>query len=328
MGHQAVIVFFVLSGFLVGGGAIRALKNRRWSTKLYLLQRATRLWVVLIPALLLVALLDTIGSRFFSSSIRIYATLRSPVLTSVWNVIPIHFSASTFAGNLFFLQGILVPYFGSDCPLWSLSYEFWYYIMFPVLLVVILPSSKMPRRIFSVVALIAMLIFCGRQISIYFLIWMMGAVTSCMPNGILQATARRLAPWMCLFYAFFNLYVVVRPFNLLASDFITGLLFSVVLWLLLHLREPVGESLYRNVSTKLSAMSYTLYCVHYPIILLLSAWLAPRLSQQNRMQSAALLLIVYAAAFITAYLFYRCFEANTGCIRRFFAARLGFQSVG
>jgi peptidoglycan/LPS O-acetylase OafA/YrhL len=50
-GDQAVIVFFVLSGFLVGGTILRALDQQRWSWKQYLTHRLVRLWLVLLPAL-------------------------------------------------------------------------------------------------------------------------------------------------------------------------------------------------------------------------------------------------------------------------------------
>src|SRR5579863_1104724 len=36
LGHQAVIVFFVLSGYLVGGSVVRALSRRNWSWSRYL----------------------------------------------------------------------------------------------------------------------------------------------------------------------------------------------------------------------------------------------------------------------------------------------------
>ena len=52
-GHQAVIVFFVLSGLLVGGSVIRDVRNGRWSWRKYLVQRVTRLWIVLLTAILI-----------------------------------------------------------------------------------------------------------------------------------------------------------------------------------------------------------------------------------------------------------------------------------
>ena len=34
--------------------------------------------------------------------------------------------------NIFFLQGIYTPTFGTDGALWSLANEFWYYLLFPL----------------------------------------------------------------------------------------------------------------------------------------------------------------------------------------------------
>ncbi|MEI6323526.1 MAG: acyltransferase family protein [bacterium] len=48
LGHQSVMIFFVLSGFLVGGSFIGSLRKGSWSWKGYLLRRMTRLWVVLV----------------------------------------------------------------------------------------------------------------------------------------------------------------------------------------------------------------------------------------------------------------------------------------
>src|ERR1700730_1719957 len=50
-GHQAVMVFFVLSGFLISASIMRKHSSGRWSTGEYALDRATRLYAVLIPGL-------------------------------------------------------------------------------------------------------------------------------------------------------------------------------------------------------------------------------------------------------------------------------------
>ena len=51
LGHQAVMVFFVLSGFLVGGSVLKA--GSKFSVPTYAISRLTRLWIVLLPALIL-----------------------------------------------------------------------------------------------------------------------------------------------------------------------------------------------------------------------------------------------------------------------------------
>ncbi|MFP6614512.1 MAG: acyltransferase family protein, partial [Pirellulales bacterium] len=52
-GHDAVMVFFVLSGYFISESVRRDCKKGRWSWIRYLTNRVTRLYVVLIPCLLL-----------------------------------------------------------------------------------------------------------------------------------------------------------------------------------------------------------------------------------------------------------------------------------
>lgn len=58
LGHQWVIIFFVLSGYLVGGSVLRAHATDRWSWSGYLFNRLTRLYIVLFPALIFGGLID------------------------------------------------------------------------------------------------------------------------------------------------------------------------------------------------------------------------------------------------------------------------------
>ena len=57
----AVIVFFPLSGYLVGDSILRSMSRGIWSWADYLVNRMTRLYVVLIPALCLTAFFDFVG---------------------------------------------------------------------------------------------------------------------------------------------------------------------------------------------------------------------------------------------------------------------------
>jgi peptidoglycan/LPS O-acetylase OafA/YrhL len=74
IGHEAVMVFFVLSGFLVGGSVLKLMSRDLWSWNNYLIKRLTRLWIVLIPALLLGLALDLGGSHIFSGTASIYSS--------------------------------------------------------------------------------------------------------------------------------------------------------------------------------------------------------------------------------------------------------------
>src|SRR5712691_12850398 len=62
-GHQAVMIFFVLSGYFIGMSVIDSVAGQRWSWRVYLVNRLVRLQLVLFPALLLGAVWDQIGMR-------------------------------------------------------------------------------------------------------------------------------------------------------------------------------------------------------------------------------------------------------------------------
>ena len=102
-------------------------QNANWTWRKYLIQRTARLWIVLIPALVIGGLLDCAG-RFW---------LHSPVYLgtqgnhSIQGDVAQWLEPQVLLGNLAFLQGTYSHTFGSNGPLWSLANEFWYYIWFP-----------------------------------------------------------------------------------------------------------------------------------------------------------------------------------------------------
>ena len=86
LGHQAVVVSFVLSGYLVGGSVLTAYQSDRWSWTNYTLRRMSRLWMVLLPALVLTLVWDTFGRHWFPSGYdgkfqALYNSSRPPLLS-------------------------------------------------------------------------------------------------------------------------------------------------------------------------------------------------------------------------------------------------------
>src|SRR5579859_7896369 len=67
-GHQAVMIFFVLSGFFISRSVIADQQHRRFEWGSYLIKRLSRLWIVLVPALLLTFLWDLIGRALGGAS--------------------------------------------------------------------------------------------------------------------------------------------------------------------------------------------------------------------------------------------------------------------
>ena len=55
---ESVSLFFVLSGFLVGGQTFSKVKEGKFSWKRFLIDRVTRFWIVLIPGMAFTAILN------------------------------------------------------------------------------------------------------------------------------------------------------------------------------------------------------------------------------------------------------------------------------
>ena len=66
-GHQAVVIFFVLSGFFISGSVIRMLQSNSWTWRRYATHRLIRLWIVVVPGLLLCAAWDGLGVSLHST---------------------------------------------------------------------------------------------------------------------------------------------------------------------------------------------------------------------------------------------------------------------
>ena len=266
-GHQAVIVFFVLSGYFIGTSVLDAVGNLGWSWRNYLISRITRLQLVLFPALVLGALWDRIGMRIPQASALYYAGVykfNGPSV-ALRSTIPV------FLGNFFFLQSIVAPVFGSNGPLWSLSYEFWYYILFPLAVLAVAACAGAGRRILYASFALLLLWFVGPQIRLYFLIWLAGALAGRAQRATKPEFGFAVLPWAggFLFAAALAWCRTHRLFSDFVTDGIVGICFALWLYtLLLGSREDVSP-VYAYCSKKLAGFSYTLYLTHFPLLLLL-----------------------------------------------------------
>ena len=311
-GHQAVVVFFVLSGYLVSGSIFRMLKQGRWSWQTYGLHRLVRLWVVLIPWLVLTVLWDQIGMHLHSAS----ATALYLGQSGDRIVRDVHATSGigAFFGNLFFLQTIHVSPFGSDQALWSLSNEFWYYVLFPLGLLCLRGGTGLFSRIGSGILFVCVAFFVGGNILSMFPIWLFGTVLALCPAPKLGWRARWIAA--ALYVPIFFATARLGAIPLLYRDYILGVSTFGLLWAFLSAQSAAadGDSGVR-FSRTLARFSYTLYVVHMPLLVLFAALLV---TPQRWVPTAAhvaigvsLLMTVVCFAFVVA----RATEFNTDKVR-------------
>lgn len=110
-GQEAVILFFILSGFVINYSFTR---SRDKTLKTYFLKRALRIYIPLLIVFLMSYLLSSHNARTFID----------PEL-------------KTLGLNLLMLQdwekvkpNVITPTYMGNTPLWSLSYEWWFYMLY------------------------------------------------------------------------------------------------------------------------------------------------------------------------------------------------------
>ena len=313
LGHQAVIAFFALSGYLVGGKALRDMQTGHWSLLDYLTARLARLWAVAIPALLLTLALDRLGSAL-GGAVGYEGQFALFLSSGPSEITPADHSIGTFFANVAFLQTILAPVYGSNGPLWSLANEFWYYIIFPLLASSVLVRSSAVRR--SLVVAAALLIAWALPVKLVLLgsIWCAGALAS-----LFAARRAHSSAFTILLYGLTaSLCVAASVFagfrwTGVTMDIVLGLAWAALLPALTMLPRVGGY--YTCVANGLSEISYTLYATHFPLLAFIYfTFLAPSQWEPGAL-SIVLGLAMLALALALATLFWWLFERRTGEIR-------------
>ena len=314
--HPAVIVFFVLSGYLVGSSGVRSVQNRTWSLPRYLLHRFLRLEVVLLPALIIGSLWDIAGFHLFAAS-TIYQS---------WHLVtPVRLSWRVLLGNAFFLQDILSPTFGSNVALWSLSYEFWYYVLFGFIVAATVRGTRLWSRLLFAGAGFAAAWFMSSPMRLLAPLWFLGLGVYFLPQLKLSRRGSRILV-LCAAFIFlvplgFTFGLPARHwtiFHPLAIDLATGALFSFLLYALLH-ANPASTP-YQKVAHRFAAPTYTLYANHVPVIVFFSS-LAGSIHQPTPLACAEF-VGEFVLLWLYAYGLYWLFESRTPQIRNWIESRL------
>lgn len=258
-GHQAVIVFFVLSGFLVGGGVVNKVRDRTFAWTSYMVNRVSRLYPVLVVALLAGWGLDYWGWHLLNSA-GLYTVSGPEAVIGV-----INYDASQrlglipFLANLFMLQGIAAAPFGTNGPLWSLSMEFWYYLLFPA--AVLCLGTRTWKELFRwhTLLLVGLMGFLPLEYLAYFVIWLIGVVAA-----RIRIPLRRALPWAIVLMA-----ALLNSRAGFGSDYLRSLLIGFACALLIcAVKNGNGFPLaFARIHERLSGFSYSLYLFHFPLLI-------------------------------------------------------------
>jgi peptidoglycan/LPS O-acetylase OafA/YrhL len=312
--HEAVVIFFVLSGFLIGGTVRRAIERGEWSWTSYLTRRLVRLWIVLLPGLMLCFLLDKIGVAFAASRSLFPGDAAQ------------NDTAVAFVGNLFFLQGVFVPAFGSDGPLWSLANEFWYYILFPLGMLAMFPSRRPRTRLISAALFLVLCLWLRTTLLPLFPIWLLGAALFGLSRPPLGRRLRWLAAVAYVPIIFLCTYL--HGILGIVSDYILAAATAILMWTLLSASQAAPAAAGKvRFSRGLARFSYTLYVVHFPLLMLIAALVVGNRRWQPTSVHIAAGLGILAVTVAYAYGIAALTEFHTDPVRTWVERRLGIATA-
>lgn len=306
--HQAVVLFFLISGWLVGGSLLGKI-GRPQALQAYAIDRLSRLWTVLVPTFILMLLFGVLAGQLIPNTID-YSRSNSHSLLS-------------FAGNLVGLQTVTMEPFGGNFPLWSLANETWYYLMFPLLLVLVTGSTP-ARRVLAMLTLVAIALALPYDMTLYFLVWLLGAVFSRV-----RVDCSNAVRWLMLaVFGALAVYFRLTGYNddMTAASFSQDLVYSLAFLLFLcsmHIKaDPASRPMarLRAGATFFAEFSFTLYVFHIPLIRLmqhvgLNAWGAYRLSPASWIDYGIYFSLL-GVVLVLSYGSYLLFEAHTPKVRR------------
>ena len=207
--------------------------------------------------------------------------------------------------------------FGSNAPLWSLSYEFWYYIIFPLALCAIVRRFRPAIRIAYLVLAILVTLFVGSTIAKYFLIWLLGgalAISRAVKWSPVRFAGAILVAAVPLALALG--ISVARPMSSpFRMDAVVALAFGLWVYATVEAPEKRTPGFYAKPARLFAGFSYTLYLTHFPLVFLLRSRIMNTEFWNPDFLHVVYGLLIAAGATVIAYLIAQGTETKTSVVR-------------
>jgi peptidoglycan/LPS O-acetylase OafA/YrhL len=271
--HGAVVVFFVLSGYVIAHTTVH--KNR--GPIHYAKARLSRLWSVVIPALILSAICEWAVGALDTDLAALYTRGQSEIRYVI---------SSLFLNEVWLLSSA-PPING---PLWSLSFEFWYYAIFGIFF--FRPKGWKGWLMVSTACLIA-----GPKILLMMPIWLLGlfgyklprpkwspptlwasmGIVSCLSLGVILFCPPLPFPHgqKPLFWA-----------SQFITDIVVGSLIATTFWLMPDGSKRFQGDIYFENFRHFADLTFPIYVLHYPLMILWQAVFTKQVGDLGQMTLA------------------------------------------
>jgi peptidoglycan/LPS O-acetylase OafA/YrhL len=330
LGGVGVFLFFTISGFLISYTLLQKLQNKQYSFRHYFVDRFSRIYSGLLPAMVFVAVVA--GGIYFTNTVyyNYLAGLHSPpglqsLVATFTMTMSYPSGALNTASSLLNLSTSLssVSAFGFDSVLWSLGVEWWIYMFFGWFVIGSLGHFEQRQRrrsykaLFLLVATVLSVVLVGLawDYSAFIVVWFLGVLMMtavCNPTVRLKLSSPAVTRvWAVLFvvalvtagYEGYTVFAVTHEsFSLnlglsLAACVFLGIMLvnnKKIQWLSKFLLQKRVTA----YSAAIAGFSYTLFLIHYPFILFLNGL---NFTVERWLLFVPILLLINQVAFILAY---------------------------
>lgn len=275
-GHEAVIIFFVLSGFFIHLRIAKQLSDTnsfQFNLAKFIRHRSHRLIPPYAFALGVTVLFDAIGRWLYPT---LYQAATGDSLLDV-NFAVKGYSLSSVIPAFLFLPSSLGEDFGSNGPLWSLAYEIMYYAMYPLWLLLRKQSAGIAYGTGLLIAIVSSYLVSNQflhGVLTHYPIWLCGAIMAELLTRKSKLCLFKFAfAWPVIGAFFFAAFVGLHISSLNSAIlFLYAVLGTSVVLIGLNLPIEFLSSPLHKFFEKLGLQSYTLYICHFPMVTLISAW--------------------------------------------------------
>ncbi len=266
LSHGAVVIFFVLSGYVIA----HTTSSGHRSARDYVIARLTRLCSVYFPAIA-VTIVCALAAYIINPSV--YAGYNRGD-----NIVRYLISLA-YCNEIWFLSA--APLINQ--PLWSLGYEFWYYALFGVFFYrfegwkgLLLP--------------LAVALFVGPKILLMMMIWVMGWAAYHIRKPVLNAALSWIVVSLLLILSLVLMvelsgmpYPVLHPPLFWAAafftDWIVGFFVALAIWLFpTDVERPLQDTRLLRKMRSIANLTFPIYVLHYPLLILMKCILPAILS--------------------------------------------------
>ena len=285
--HTAVVVFFVLSGFVIAFTT----DTRQPTLPEYMQARLARLCSMCVPALLLTAVAE------FAVRANADPELMAAYVRGAFG--PRYLITGAFMNEAWTMSA--AP--PSNAALWSLSFEFWYYVIFGLWFCT-------GRGWKSWLLATGACLVAGPKIVLMMPVWLMGCAAYWLPR---PQTSRRWA-WIGVLLALlaavwaievirpWPFYIGAAPFyfaNQFATDWVAAIFVAAGLWLVppSQLRSALAlpSALVGRVRAA-ADLTFPIYVLHFPLLVLWRVVVGTRVGNSAQYALAVSAVLLFSCA--------------------------------